>query len=155
MITVDPKMACTFMGLCGPAEFLAPAQNPITLLLTHPESQEPEQKLIGGYYVPQTVAYLEKPGCVICEYVINELQTILGQNQTEEEIQKSLDKVCDRMPASVEEQCYHLVETYGPAIVEILSRGVSPKDVCSIMKLCNEQLLLSKAVKQVRFFAHF
>ena len=81
---------------------------------------------------------MEQPGCVICEYVIHELQQLLGQNKSEEAIEKGLEDICNRMPASVEAQCNHLVETYGPAIVEILSRGVEPKDVCTLMRLCSD-----------------
>ena len=43
------------------------------------------------------------------------------------------------MPHAVKNQCDHLVEVYGPAIVEILSRDIDPKDVCTLMQLCNSQ----------------
>ena len=36
---------------------------------------------------------LEKPGCVICEYVIKELQTFIGQDTSEAKIEKALEKV--------------------------------------------------------------
>ena len=81
-------------------------------------------------------AILEKPGCVICEYVIKELQTIIGQNRTEAEIEHGLEKVCAVLPSAVKDQCDHLVEVYGPAIVEILSRDIDPQDVCTLMQLC-------------------
>ena len=96
-------------------------------------------ELIGGYFAPQTFAILEKPGCVICEYVIKELQNIIGQNRTEAEIEKGLEKVCAVMPSAVKDQCDHLVEVYGPAIVEILSRDIDPQDVCTLMQLCTSQ----------------
>ena len=69
-------------------------------------------------------------------------------NQTNvEEIEEALDKVCDMMPDSVKDQCKHLIETYEPAIAEILSRDVDPKEVCTIMKLCDDaqaNLLMSQ-----------
>ena len=43
------------------------------------------------------------------------------------------------MPHAVRAQCDHLVEVYGPAIVEILSRDIDPQDVCTLMQLCNSQ----------------
>jgi saposin len=55
--------------------------------------------------------------------------------------------VCAVMPSAVKNQCDHLVEVYGPAIVEILSRDIDPKDVCTLMQLCDSQetvLLLSQ-----------
>ena len=50
--------------------------------------------LIGGYFAPQTFVILEKPGCAICEYVINDLQTIIGSNRSEAQIEAGLEKVC-------------------------------------------------------------
>ena len=49
--------------------------------------------LIGGYFAPQTFVILEKPGCAICEYVINDLQTIIGSNRSEAQIEAGLEKV--------------------------------------------------------------
>ena len=43
------------------------------------------------------------------------------------------------MPSVVRDQCDNLVETYGPAIVEILSRDIDAKDVCTLMQLCDSQ----------------
>ena len=53
--------------------------------------------LIGGYFAPQTFVILEKPGCAICEYVINDLQTIIGSNRSEAQIEAGLEKVCTLM----------------------------------------------------------
>jgi len=158
--TLNPKTVCTMMGLCHSTSVQGQSQNgnfleisedvaPITLLLTSPEpiEVEEEHKLIGGYFAPQTFAMLEKPGCVICEYVIKELQNIIGSDRSEAQIEKALEKVCAVMPSAVKNQCDHLVEVYGPAIVEILSRDIDPKDVCTLMQLCDSQetvLLLSQ-----------
>ncbi len=58
--------------------------------------------LLGGYFAPQTAVIMDKPGCVICEFVISELKQIIGQNKTEEEIEAKLEKVCTYMPTSVQ-----------------------------------------------------
>ena len=54
--------------------------------------------LIGGYFAPQTFVILEKPGCAICEYVINDLQTIIGSNRSEAQIEAGLEKVYHSKP---------------------------------------------------------
>ena len=48
-------------------------------------------------------------------------------------------QVCSVLPSVVRDQCDNLVETYGPAIVEILSRDIDAKDVCTLMQLCDSQ----------------
>ena len=48
-------------------------------------------------------------------------------------------QVCSVLPSVVRDQCDNLVETYGPAIVEILSRDIDAKDVCTLMQLCDSK----------------
>jgi len=145
---LDPKTVCKGMGLCPPiGENQDEESGPISLLLTPPELTEEEDqhpqeggiRLIGGYFAPQTFVILEKPGCAICEYVINDLQTIIGSNRSEAQIEAGLEKVCSVLPSVVRDQCDNLVETYGPAIVEILSRDIDAKDVCTLMQLCDSK----------------
>ena len=89
--------------------------------------------------MPQTAVIAEKPGCVICEYVIHHLQDILEQNNTAEAVEEALEKVCSYLPNSVKDQCENLVEKYGKGIIEVLSRGVDPKEVCTILDLCQPE----------------
>ena len=68
--------------------------------------------LIGGYFAPQTFVILEKPGCAICEYVINDLQTIIGSNRSEAQIEAGLEKVCEEMKKSGEYLMYFLSKRF-------------------------------------------
>ena len=75
----------------------------------------------------------------MCEYVIHKVQHFLSDNKTEQEIQKALEQVCGYMPKAVKPQCEHVVETYGTAIIEMLANGVDPKEICTMMHLCDQQ----------------
>ena len=96
-------------------------------------------ELIGGYFSPEVVEVMDKPGCIMCEYVIHKVQHFLSDNKTEEEIEHALEQVCGYMPKAVKPQCEHVVETYGTAIIEMLANGVDPKEVCTMMHLCDQQ----------------
>ena len=62
---------------------------------------DPLNRLIGGYFVPQTVQEAEKPGCIICEYAVTELVDYLDNNKTEVAIEKALVRLCLKLPKSV------------------------------------------------------
>eukprot|EP00095_Tigriopus_kingsejongensis_P007881 maker-scaffold127_size327531-snap-gene-2.26 protein:Tk07881 transcript:maker-scaffold127_size327531-snap-gene-2.26-mRNA-1 annotation:"saposin isoform 1" len=105
------------------------------------DSSIAQGKLIGGYFVPQTVALAEKPGCMICEYALHELQEYLGDEKTEAEVEAGLEKLCHMMPSSVADQCDHLVETYGALIVQMVIHDINPTEICQRLQLCTGSLL--------------
>lgn len=41
------------------------------------------------------------PLCILCEYVMKEVESMLDTNSTEAEIQAALDKVCGLMPSTI------------------------------------------------------
>ena len=52
------------------------------------------------------------------------------------------------MPKSVRNKCDDIVETYGPAIIQMISEGIDPKVVCTEMHLCDENLVTNSAIVQ-------
>ena len=101
--------------------------------------------LIGGYFAPKTVVETSKPGCAICEYTLHELQDFLGDGKTEGEIEAGLRQICSHLPHSVEGQCDHFVNTYAPALVQLLIHEVDPSEICSRLDLCAADLLAAQA----------
>ena len=57
--------------------------------------------LVGGYFAPQTVVDMDKPGCVICEFVMHRLREWLEDGHTQDEIQEGLAEICAAMPSSL------------------------------------------------------
>ena len=43
------------------------------------------------------------PVCILCEFVMKELESMLDSNSTEAEIKAALDKVCSILPSSIKE----------------------------------------------------
>ena len=58
-------------------------------------------ELIGGYFAPQTVVEMNKPGCAICEFVMHRLREWLQDGHTQDEIQEELREMCGLMPSSL------------------------------------------------------
>lgn len=81
----------------------------------------------------------DSPTCTICEYVMKQLESMVQQHSTEEEIIHAVEQVCSILPSSLSSQCKDLVETYGQAIIDLLVQEVDPKTVCTVLGLCNGQ----------------
>jgi len=149
---LDPKMLCSLVGLCGSDGFLqipstskAPAialpmvklqpagRVESNLILKSPAS------LNGPLYVPNSVIEANSPTCVLCEYVLHELQQYIQDGQTEEENKKSVQAICDHMPGPIKKECKSFVDIYEPAIVAFLVNEISPTEVCPMLHLCDKQ----------------
>ena len=52
--------------------------------------------------MPETVAVMNTPGCVFCEYAMHTLEEMLKDQKTKEKIEIALDNICKVMPKSVE-----------------------------------------------------
>jgi saposin len=141
---INPHQICQMAGLCGNGGFMrVGSDTPITLLLPalgneHDDAPftQAAPRLIGGYFVPQTQVIAEKPGCVICEYAMNALDGYIGDSRTEEMVEKHVHSLCKRLPSAVKDQCDNLVDTYAPALVQLLLRNMDPSEICSRLALC-------------------
>ncbi|KAK2146551.1 hypothetical protein NP493_3647g00002 [Ridgeia piscesae] len=68
--------------------------------------------------------------CVMCEFVIREIDSLLADNATE-----ALDKVCGLMPDTIKAECIQFVDEYGKAIIAMLEQQLDPKEVCTALGL--------------------
>jgi len=149
---IDPHTVCSVAGLCGNSGFLqipstskAPAiQMPMVKLL--PAKNTNKNALIkspaalnGPLYVPSSIIQTNSPTCVLCEYVLHELQQYIKDGQTEAQIKKTVEAICDQMPGVIKKECKNFVDTYEPAIVAFLVNEIEPTEVCPMLHLCNEQ----------------
>ena len=77
-------------------------------------------------------------GCVLCEYVITTLDSMLEDKTNKAEIKSDLEKLCSLLPKSVRGQCDNFVETYTDLIIDMLTKDVSPEMVCQNLGLCKQ-----------------
>ncbi|KAK2824136.1 hypothetical protein Q5P01_021311 [Channa striata] len=94
----------------------------------------------------------DSPTCAICEFVMKQLESMLEDHETEEEVKKAVEKVCVLLPSSLSAQCKDLIESYGEAIIDLLVQEADPKTVCSVLGLCNgARRAYVPALDQTRF----
>jgi len=76
----DNDEICIQLGLCNSTNVAAVGRVSLTA-----KPQSPEAGIL----------------CVICEFVMKELESILINNATEAEIESALDKVCGLLPSTI------------------------------------------------------
>jgi len=78
--------------------------------------------------------------CALCEFVMKELDQVLSNNATDAEIEKALEQVCSILPSSLQSECQELVQQYTPEIIQLITSGMSPQQICTEIKLCTSLL---------------
>ncbi|XP_054885568.1 prosaposin [Poeciliopsis prolifica] len=142
LMSMQPKEICALAGFCPEMKKSVP------MLDLQPAMVIPAAKtMVAAKLFPATkveapasrpmVRVRESPTCAICEFVMKQLESMLEDQTTEEEVVQAVEKVCTFLPSSLTAQCKDLVETYGQAIIELLVQQADPKTVCTVLGLCN------------------
>jgi len=110
------------------------------------QPQKPPKIIVDSFlpferYVPQVLVTKKKveskQTCTLCEFVMTQLDSMLKDNSTEEEIRDTVEHVCDYLPKTVKDQCRAFVEEYGDMVINYLSQSLDPKEICTELKLCD------------------
>ncbi|CAF1001411.1 unnamed protein product [Adineta ricciae] len=152
---VDAKQFCTRLGFCNVSSLCANMgafqQSCEEVLNTFTHSLQHDQQALEKHLPHTSVVVLHKKPepevvndsnstCILCEYVMNILSNYIHQKSTEEEIEQSLQKVCNDMPATLQKQCHELIDNYGPPIIAVLIGHFDPSTVCRSLNLCTKQM---------------
>ncbi|XP_078453812.1 prosaposin isoform X2 [Lampetra planeri] len=79
------------------------------------------------------------PNCVICEFVMEKLEELIGNNKSEAAIVKDLELVCSHLPSTIASECKEFVDTYGRAAIELLVQELDAGTVCTFLGLCKSE----------------
>ncbi|XP_042546064.1 prosaposin isoform X2 [Dipodomys spectabilis] len=130
----QPKEICVLVGFCDevkavPMQTLIPAKVAAESVLPALELVETvEEELIQA----QAGVF-----CKACEFVVKQMDKLIENNITEEEVFKSLNVTCSLLPATVSNVCHEMVDVYGPSVWSILEHEISPELVCQELSLCS------------------
>ncbi|KYN20747.1 Proactivator polypeptide, partial [Trachymyrmex cornetzi] len=85
-----------------------------------------------------------EPGdvCIICKIVLQIMdKTISIDDDTREAIAKAAHRACNCFPQIVATECNYFENKYGDSIINLLSKGVNSKEICTRLGLCKESIL--------------
>ncbi|XP_022048059.1 prosaposin isoform X1 [Acanthochromis polyacanthus] len=142
----DPKDLCAHAGFCNAMKKSIPMLKLVAAKTVPAAKVLPAAKLFPATKMDSAnekstkpmVRVRDSPACAICEFVMKQLESMLEDQATEEEVIQAVEKVCTLLPSTLTAQCKDLIETYGQAIIELLVQQADPKTVCTVLALCND-----------------
>ncbi|XP_008281683.1 prosaposin isoform X2 [Stegastes partitus] len=161
LMSMQPKDLCAHAGFCAAMKKSIPMLK-LEAAKTVPAAKVfPAAKLFPATKVDSAsdksksmVRVRDSPTCAICEFVMKQLESMLQDETTEEEVIHAVEKVCTLLPSTLTAQCKDLIETYGQAIIELLVQQADPKTICTVLALCNDaSRTFVAALDQPRFKA--
>lgn len=81
--------------------------------------------------------------CVLCEFIIKQLENKIKDKKTEEEIKQEVENICKVMPQPIAGHCDKFIEKYGDLIIAMVET-VPPKEICKKLGLCPMQQSYNK-----------
>ncbi|KAJ1528491.1 hypothetical protein ONE63_006899 [Megalurothrips usitatus] len=142
-----PQEVCVYIKLCSaskPSEEIVAGD-----VLTNEVPQYEDQKL----QKPQKPVR-EDPQCVMCEFALTRIDSMLKNNASEQEIKHVVYRVCDYLPKTVTPQCKKFVDEYADLVITLLAQELDPKKVCAEIKLCKPNAFYSDIVALSQFQEH-
>ncbi|XP_050665112.1 prosaposin isoform X3 [Leptidea sinapis] len=97
------------------------------------ETNQIPDNTVNGRVVKESAA---STVCVICEFVLKEIDDQIKDKHNDDEIKKIVHGVCKRMPKSVRSECDQFVEKYSDLVISLLAQELNPDEVCQELKLC-------------------
>jgi saposin len=112
--------------------------NEIITMLINKESPEAictKLKLCASFKALAT-----DPQCVLCEYLVDKVDTYLANNETDTAIIDYLTHDCTALKDStIVTECKTIVAIYGPEIIKLLVKDMPAATVCEELKLCAQE----------------
>ncbi|KAL0224959.1 hypothetical protein RCL1_002871 [Eukaryota sp. TZLM3-RCL] len=91
-------------------------------------------QMIGLCEVPQLPDNSVR--CDLCVDLMNELVNYINNERTQEKVIEALEKVCFRVPATLQPACHSIVTNYADFVFQFLMHAVHPHQICEFIKLC-------------------
>ncbi len=94
-----------------------------------------ESNMISGLPVTEQSNLNGPVECLMCKFITGEVEKLISDGKTEQEIIKELEKAC-AMLGKFKNICDSLVDTYLPIIIKLLIEKETPEVVCKQLRLC-------------------
>ncbi|WAQ96189.1 SAP-like protein [Mya arenaria] len=158
LLSESPDAICKSLRLCAQASVASMKQLPKPVHV----------KLVKD---PQERPLKAGPECMLCEFVLKEIDNLLKGNMSEAAIKSALAKVCSLLPETIAEECdtfaaiksalakvcsllpdtiaqecNNFVNQYAAQIIQLLIQEIDPKQICASIGLCATKEVVVKDV---------
>ncbi|EDV20160.1 expressed hypothetical protein [Trichoplax adhaerens] len=86
--------------------------------------------------------------CIACSVIVSELDSALGNKNTENKIISYADSLCKYLPGDLSTECQSYINQFGPPILQALLQYLPADQVCAYyLKLCPKSVLTNDDVR--------
>ncbi|XP_053381659.1 uncharacterized protein LOC123562193 [Mercenaria mercenaria] len=73
--------------------------------------------------------------CQICKFAVQAIDTIVGENRSVANINRTLENLCNSLPGELKDSCLNVE----PDILKAVIGGIDPSKACDFLKICNDE----------------
>nr|XP_003705001.1 PREDICTED: prosaposin [Megachile rotundata]XP_012144582.1 PREDICTED: prosaposin [Megachile rotundata]XP_012144583.1 PREDICTED: prosaposin [Megachile rotundata] len=127
---LTPQEICVYFKLCDPSKNHDPSSEFVT---------DKDGEIMTNEIPDTSVAPVADKStfCVVCEFAMHYVDKALGNEKEKSKVEKAVHTVCNHLPKTISRECNQFVVKYGDAVIDIITKDVSPKQVCTMMGLCS------------------
>lgn len=141
---MTPKAICSELGMCIANEDNLQVDEALEVSVIAIPSKIQQTTEIGHVS--------DSPSCVICEYVMTQLELELKDKNTQKEIEDTVRNICHKLPKTVGDKCAKFVNDYGSLVITLIAT-TPPKELCTQMQLCSAAVKVESKSKSRILFA--
>eukprot|EP01125_Pyxidicula_operculata_P004520 TRINITY_DN1709_c0_g1_i1.p1 TRINITY_DN1709_c0_g1~~TRINITY_DN1709_c0_g1_i1.p1 ORF type:complete len:203 (-),score=46.26 TRINITY_DN1709_c0_g1_i1:157-765(-) len=78
--------------------------------------------------------------CTLCEFVIGQVESLIQQNATEQEVLGFIEDACNVLPSPYNSLCVAEIQAEGPQIIQYIINQEPPQTVCTQLYLCQSEI---------------
>ncbi|KYN34391.1 Proactivator polypeptide [Trachymyrmex septentrionalis] len=111
---VDPYLVCSMIRIC-------PSESLVNMWVDIPKN---------------FISTKNKPNCAFCLLAVSQIYNVIKGNKTKTNIEVQLNKLCIRLPTSLNIVCTNFVQTYSIGLTGLLLADSSTEETCNYLRLC-------------------
>jgi saposin len=74
--------------------------------------------------------------CPLCLFIYQQVEAVIENNRTKENIKNKLNTLCDRLPSSLKTECSEFIAENAEALIDNLIKRYSPQVACVKIHMC-------------------
>jgi len=137
---MTPKVLCSEIGMCITNEDNLQIDEALQVNIIAIPSKIEQTTSVGHVS--------DSPACVICEYVMSQLEIELKDKKTQTDIEDTVRNICHKMPKTVDSKCTKFVDDYGTLIITLIAT-TPPKELCTQMQLCSAAARMESKIEVI------
>lgn len=85
---------------------------------------------------PKVGAVLDSPDCDYCKLTVEFFYDELKKKETEEEVKRIVEKLCQLFPSSSRDKCISTINTYVDMVISLVLQEFTPEQICQQLGFC-------------------